>query len=58
MYEHGFASASTDSESALRMVLLMLLNENRTGDWDDRQKCAAIARDYADLSVQEIAGLL
>jgi hypothetical protein len=58
MYEHGFASAPTDSESALGMVLLMLVDENRTDEWDDSQKCAAIARDHSDLSVREIAGLL
>jgi len=58
MYEHGFASAPADSESALGMVLLMLLNKNRTDEWEDCQKCAAIARDYSDLNVPKIAGLL
>ena len=58
MYEHGFASAPDDSESALGMVLLMLLDKTRTDEWEDRQKYAAIARDHSDLNVPEIAGLL
>ncbi|WP_154021002.1 hypothetical protein [Haloarcula sp. CBA1127] len=57
-YERGFASAPDDSESALGMVLLMLLDTNRTDEWEDRRKCAAIARDHSDLNVPEIAGLL
>lgn len=57
-YEHGYAAAPDESQSALGMVVLMLLRDNRTDNWDDRDKFAAIVRDHADLKIPEIAGLL
>jgi hypothetical protein len=51
-------SAREAPESTFATAILMFLDEFETDEWDDRTKFAAIARDYSDLTPEQIAGLL
>ncbi len=51
-------SSKGEPDSTLALALTLFLEKLETDDWSDRLKFAGIARDYTNLGIREVAGLL